>query len=239
MTNSLEIATWDSDFFGYPIGKVRAKQIPADSLQEIKIHSAANGIKLLYLFADPSDQVSNQSALAAGAELADQKVIYFIRTNEITVPQTDDHIELYSSPVPNSKLIDLSIQSGLYSRYKLDKNFKNQEFERLYTAWIENSVNKKIADFTFVYRENSEILGFITMKINGNSGQIGLIAVDETSRGKSIGKKLIFAVMNQLKQMQITDLDVATQSGNEEACQFYQRVGFTAAKRENIYHIWL
>lgn len=238
MTNSLEIAAWDSDFFGYPIGKIRAEQISIEKLKALKEQSSAGGIKLVYLFADPSDDVSNHAAEMAGAERADQKVVFFMNTGGIPVSETDEHIELYQSSTPTPQLISLSIQSGLYSRYKLDPNFKNHEFERLYTAWVENSVNKKIADYTYVYKEENTVLGFVTLKIDGKRGQIGLIAVDEGSRGKSIGKKLVYAVINLLKQKQVTELDVATQSANMDACNFYGKIGFEVISRENIYHIW-
>jgi dTDP-4-amino-4,6-dideoxy-D-galactose acyltransferase len=238
MPNTLEILEWDSNFFGYPVAKVITEKISADGLGSVINEAKDKGVKLLYVFADPADTVSVESANSADAKLVDQKITFNMKIDNSAVITVDGHIEEFEGNQPTEKLVDLSMQSGLYSRYKIDPGFKNNEFERLYLAWIENSVNKKIADHTFVYKEDDQELGFVTLKIKNNTGQIGLIAVDETSRGKSIGKKLVAAVVGKLIQKNIPELDVATQIDNADACNFYKKTGFTGSKTENIYHIW-
>jgi ribosomal protein S18 acetylase RimI-like enzyme len=69
-------------------------------------------------------------------------------------------------------------------------------------------------------------LGFVTLKLNDKYGQIGLIAVDKSHRGKSIGKKLIFAGINLVKSKGIKNLQVPTQKSNTGACRFYLNIGF-------------
>ena len=239
MNNSLEILEWDSAFFGYPVARVTASAISIEKLESIKQQASDKGIRLIYLFSDPADKISANAAAKNDAKLVDQKITFHIKIDASVVSAVDEHIEQYEADQPSEQLINLSIQSGLYSRYKIDPNFKNNEFERMYLAWIENSVNKKIADHTFVYKEDGKELGFVTLKARNNYGQIGLIAVDESSRGKSIGKKLVTAVISQLFQKNIADLDVATQIDNADACKFYEKVGFKGIKTENIYHIWL
>jgi dTDP-4-amino-4,6-dideoxy-D-galactose acyltransferase len=239
MRNLLEKLEWDSTFFGYPVAKVTTEAITEEMLTKIINLAKFNGTKLLYLFTDPADAVSSKTAKTCNAKLVDQKVTFHIKISEAIVPVIDNHIEEYVSDQPSARLINLAIQSGLYSRFKTDPGFKNNEFEKLYHTWIENSVNKKIADCTFIYKENGLELGFVTVKIKDLNGQIGLIAVDENSRGKSIGKKLVAAVFDLLSRNNIPDLEVATQVDNSGACNFYQKTGFRVLKSENIYHIWL
>lgn len=237
--NILQPLQWDSDFFGYPVARITASAIPADKLAELLDEAKKKKIRLVYLFADPADHISSETAAVFNAKLVDRKITFHMKINESVVTPVDDHIQQFEQQYPSEKLTDLAMQSGLYSRYKTDPGFINKEFERMYLAWIENSVNKKIADHTFVYYENGIELGFVTLKARDNYGQIGLIAVDENSRGKSIGKKLIAAVTDQLYKKNIPDLDVATQVDNEDACNFYRKAGFNESKAENIYHIWL
>ena len=239
MNNQLQILEWDSSFFGYPVAKITASSITVEEITSLTSEARAKKIRLVYLFTDPTDQISNQSANATGAKLVDSKITFQIPVDPSVVLTVDDHIEQIESGYPSKQLISLSIQSGLYSRYKIDPNFINNEFERMYLAWIENSVNKKIADHTFVYMEDGLELGFVTVKVRDSFGQIGLIAVDETSRGKSIGKKLVHAVIDLLVRQNIPELEVATQKNNADACNFYEKVGFKGMKEENIYHIWL
>lgn len=239
MSNALEILAWDSSFFGYPVAKITASEMSADQLATFIAEAKNKEVKLIYIFTDPADTISTHAANSNSAKLVDQKITFHTKIDASVVSAVDDHIQQFEETIPSEQLINLSIQSGLYSRYKIDPGFKNNEFERMYLAWIENSVNKKIADHTFVYKEDGKALGFVTLKARDNCGQIGLIAVDESSRGKSIGKKLIAAVTNKLFEKNIPDLDVATQIDNEDACNFYKKVGFSGIKTENIYHIWL
>lgn len=237
--NKLDILEWDSDFFGYKVGKIIASSIGSGELATLISEAKDLDVKLIYIFTDPTDVASKQAAASNNAKLVDQKITFYTKITDSHSSVTDEHIQLYEQDYPSEQLISLSMQSGMYSRYKIDPGFKNKEFERLYLRWVENSVNKKIADHTFVYREGENDLGFVTLKIKDGHGQIGLIAVDESSRGKSIGKKLVAAVFNKLVEKRAVDLDVATQVDNEDACNFYKKVGFKEHKADNIYHIWL
>lgn len=239
MINQLEQATWDSDFFDYKIGRIHAGNMNSEILRMQIAQANAEGYKLIYLFADPEDVLSNTSAKDFGAKLVDQKVTFRIKVEDAVDAGINEHIKDYETGYPSEKLIDLSLQSGLYSRYKIDENFRNREFERLYLAWIENSMNKKIADHTFVYVEDGKELGVVTVKIKPELAQIGIIAVDESTRGKSIGSKLMKQVIAVVKKKQVPLLDVATQIDNTNACNFYKKLGFHANVLENVYHIWL
>ncbi len=239
MNNSLEILDWDSSFFGYPVARVTASALPTALMAEIMQEAKNKKIRLVYVFADPVDTVSREAVIMNGGKLVDQKITFHTKIDVSKLGPVDEHIVQFEGDYPTEKLIDLSMQSGLYSRYKIDPGFVNREFERMYLAWIENSVNKKIADHIFVYTEDGKELGLVTLKARNDHGQIGLIAVDEGSRGKAIGKKLIAAVIDQLYKKNIPDLDVATQLDNMDACNFYKKTGFTGIKTENIYHIWL
>lgn len=239
MINQLEQAAWDTDFFGYKIGRIHARNMNRELLKEQKDLAKNDGYKLIYLFADPDDSLSNTSANEVKAKLVDQKVTFRIKVDEATDAESNEQIKDYETGYPSEKLIDLSLQSGLYSRYKMDENFRNREFERLYLAWIENSMNKKIADHTFVYVEDGKELGVVTVKIKPELAQIGIIAVDEGTRGKSIGSKLMKQVISVVQEKHVPLLDVATQIDNTNACNFYKKLGFHANVLENVYHIWL
>ncbi|MCW5916448.1 MAG: GNAT family N-acetyltransferase [Ferruginibacter sp.] len=239
MENHVTILDWDSDFFGYQIGRINANALNEIRLKGLIEEAKADGYKLIYLFTSPSDEIANAAASTVGAKLVDQKVTFRILNPEMTGVNEKEHIADYPSDEPSPKLIELSLQSGIYSRYKIDKNFKQHEFERLYRAWIENSVNKKIVNRSFVFVEDGEELGVVTAMIKPEGAHIGIIAVDEHARGKSIGSRLMKHLMFELKDKGIPLLDVATQVNNESACNFYKKLGFKEHTLDNIYHIWL
>jgi dTDP-4-amino-4,6-dideoxy-D-galactose acyltransferase len=109
----------------------------------------------------------------------------------------------------------------------------------MYALWMQNSLNKKIADEVIVYQEDKQNLGVVTLKHEAECTRIGLIAVEEATRGKQIGSHLLDAVKQEAAKQGKTSLEVATQLDNEIACRFYEKNNFNIKKIEFIYHIWL
>ena len=58
-------------------------------------------------------------------------------------------------------------------------------------------------------------------------------------RGKSIGKKLMNAVLTYLSEKNTYMVEVATQKANENACRFYEAIGFEVRNIINVYHLWI
>lgn len=132
----------------------------------------------------------------------------------------------------------MSLQSGIYSRFLIDKNFINDEYKKLYTAWIENSVNGKIADRVIVAYKESQIIGLLTLSFKNDFSDIGILAVDSNHRGQKIGEKLIKKAIFETKKQSINQIKVITQKHNIRACNFYKKQDFKIEKLEYIYHIW-
>src|SRR5690606_25819203 len=109
-------------------------------------------------------------------QLVDIKTVYSKRVKASEKKALNLGIHYYQYDVPSTQLISLSIQSGAFSRFKVDENISNKKFEELYTLFITNSVNKKIADDVLIYTENSDTLGVITLKCKKNMGEIGILA---------------------------------------------------------------
>ncbi|MFQ3578796.1 MAG: GNAT family N-acetyltransferase, partial [Bacteroidales bacterium] len=169
--------------------------------------------------------------------LVDEKITFFkkFQKNDTVI---DNNIIDFEESFPDSEMIQLSIDSGVFSRYKIDKNFERKKFEEFFTLWIVNSVNKTFADKVFVYKKNRKTLGLVTVKIKNKLGNIGIIAVNSETRGLGIGSKLIQKVQEYLLINSINELEVVTQKANNMACKFYIKNGFTINNIVNIYHVW-
>lgn len=236
---NIRILDWDSEFFGYSIASVTAGEMNAEILEGITGELRSKGIKLAYVFVSPDDKISNDLLESRGVFLADEKVTFSrLSMGENELPDSSNIVP-YNSVSYSEKLVSLTLQSGIYSRFKVDPLFRNNEFERLYTEWIRKSVSRQIAEEVLVYKEQDEIYGFITLAIHDSVGSIGLIAVDETQRGKAIGKKLIGAAMNFFHEKEMVNVDVVTQKANYVACRFYESCGFRIKSIVNIYHLWI
>ncbi len=232
-----KLLEWDSSFFGYPIGKLQENAISREALFSLMQEEREKGTKLIYWFVKPDDTLSIAMANQLKLKPIDVKVT-FQKT------PVDKHLDTGISSILNSELspaiLSLALQSGWQSRFKVDQNFNNNEFERLYTTWIEKSLGGELTLDVLGYTKNNEILGLSTIENKDDkSASIGLIAVDEQARGMKIGTKLMEASEHICFKKGIKNLSVSTQRSNKQACRFYESLGYTLSDEVNIYHIWL
>jgi dTDP-4-amino-4,6-dideoxy-D-galactose acyltransferase len=234
--NTLESLGWDSQFFGYPVAQIVFDLPEIDNLDYLIQDIKEKGIRLTYFFVPPSNQELNKNIVKKGGVLVDQKTL-FSKTVQVHSKFTNKIIE-YENTFPNEKLIELGLQAGIFSRFRTDINFQNKEFERLYTRWLENSVNKTIAFKTILALNEKDIVGLVTLGRKNNYADIGLIAVDKDYIGKGIGTDLIHFADNLASEMKFEELKVVTQLQNTRACNLYEKCNFKIESITNVYHFW-
>lgn len=221
---------WDSDFFGYEIGQTEINYF--DQKCKSVLLDETDRFKLVYITSDKEIYPIIESA-----KLVDIKIQL---TKEVLIEEDCKKVNLSEYKLEdNEQLKKLAFQSGIYSRFKRDRNFTKNEYEKLYTKWIEDSINKLIADNIIVYKDNfNEYKGFITVKHKMDFAEIGLIAVDELSRGKGIGAALLNYVNNLTKLAGLKKIIVTTQFENIPAMKLYERAGYKIISKKYIYHLW-
>lgn len=226
---------WDSLFFGYSVGRIDLSVADNSLLSRALIESKVSGYKLIYAFLPYSETLSDGYLREYNGLLADVKVIYRYEVKD--VDRSAAMLEEYNGSADG--LYSLAYASGAYSRFLIDKNFSSEVFYRLYRKWVDNSLNKQLADKVFVYSSGKVIAGFVSLKFCENGGSIGLIAVDRAFRGESIGSRLINSCKRCAFNNDVKVLSVATQLSNNIACSFYEKNGFVKSEIINIYHFWL
>jgi dTDP-4-amino-4,6-dideoxy-D-galactose acyltransferase len=235
MSNGVQVLEWDSDFFGFGVCRIEAGKT---ACLEVAVEDARKrGMKLLYWFVDPTDKAAPEAATAVGARLVDRKVTYLHDLTDMGEPTLNPHLTRAIDVTP--QLRTLAIESGHYSRFKVDPGFAPGAFDQMYDIWLERSVKGMIAREVLVYKDSSHELGFVTLGVKNGRANIGLIAVDSNSRCKGIGAHLLKAAFLRAKEWGLSEITVVTQQDNIGACRFYERYGFVAETVEHIYHIWL
>lgn len=231
---------WDSDFFGFPVGKINGEGInSSDELDIILKEAKGKSYRLCYLMILPSDNLSVSLKKSGKRFLADEKVTYSIGEIKNTELTDLNNVTEFDASFPVDEMYSLAVQSSHQSRFKLDKNFDAGCCDKMYKIWIDRSITGELADKIFVYKENDSIKGMITVYVKNDTGNIGLVGVDSGERGKNIGKKLIRKTFEYLIRNKISRVDVNTQKRNAEACRFYEKCGFSVSKIIDIYHFWL
>jgi len=216
---------WDSDFFNISIGEL---------IQTNEAAFESDSFDLVYVKINNSIPV-----FSSGFEntFSETKVIFHKKLGSKS-PIDRAIISLFSSQYSVNDLYELAYESGKFSRFKLDPRFGEPNFRKLYKAWVDNSINKSIADDVLVYKELDRIIGFVTYKIKGNAATIGLIAVSSDFQGKGIGKKLVESVQNAILDKDRTALQIPTQLENTSACLFYEKLGYKIIETTFLTHFW-
>lgn len=233
--NNVSELKWDSEFFNRKIASISMNfwddSFLNNTLQQLK----DKHFQLVYLFLKEGISLPNAYLIRYRCNCVDRKRIYVL--NEFKNEGVSPNVVLYKDDA--SALYDLAVQSGVNSRFHVDPDFPNEDFERLYRAWADNSLSGTIADYVLVYRmPGGNICGFITLKKDGGYLSIGLIATNAIYRRSGIGSALMDAAKHYAYKEGLL-LEVATQADNLPACSFYEKSGFKKLSQSTVYHIWL
>ncbi|WP_052444798.1 GNAT family N-acetyltransferase [Flammeovirga sp. OC4] len=219
----MERLSWDSNFFEIEVYKTFFNNNLNNIIETVSFD-------LLYLISNSKIDINS---INRPIQLVDKKVTFYKQLQDI---KTDRNTEVISVNQCNNKLINLSIQSSEFSRFRIDDKINNNKVDELYTKWIENSLKRKLSFEVLTYSD--EYKGLITLGEKNNRADIGLLAVDNKSRGLGIGKSLIKEAERTCILKNYKELQVVTQLDNILACNFYKSQGFIIDKIEYIYHIW-
>ncbi len=219
---------WDSAFFNKVIGEINFDS-RNQSLKELA------KFDLLYVKQkdDKCLEIDNFKQT-----FVETKVVFSKCISKNQKPINHFVFSAFDTVISMEQIYKLAFESGKFSRFKLDANFKKSEFEKLYKIWVDNSFNKKFADAILVYKDKDDILGFISYAVFEEVATIGLLAISPEHQGKGIGRKLLEAVESKLVDYSIVELRIPTQLHNEAACKFYSKMGYTIIEEKTLKHYW-
>lgn len=216
----IQFLEWDSNFFGYKIGKLELNTNEPTLSEE----DGLEDYDLVYIF--------SQEPIETTAPLLDVKLVFSMTTEIVAFPSTV--IEYDPLTQSYTELETLAYISGHDSRFLKDPFFGEVAFKKLYKRWIDNSINDP-ETIVLIYFTDDTIEGFVTFtKQYDDKASIGLIAVSPNTQGMGIGKKLLNAVEAYLGSG--IKLSVSTQETNIRACKFYTSYGFNQTEKHFIYH---
>lgn len=253
-STSINHLEWDSDHFGFSVARIAADATD-EQLQASLAEARARRYRLVYWATAPDRAPPPRLLTDFDGRIVDRKVT-FARPLPPGGQPAESSSGVTIAPFTENEcspdLIDLAIAAGAYSRFAADPQIPRDKFERLYRIWIERSVSGEIADAVLVasaspsegrvgaqsVANESSIAGMITVTVKHVVGNIGLVAVAETHRGRGIGARLIDAAHHWMAARGAAKTTVVTQAGNAPACRLYERAEYAIQQAENYYHFW-
>lgn len=228
---------WDTNTFGFKTARIIPERLEAEALQQTLATLRDLGVTLAYWMSPSTELASRALAETSGGALVDQKVTYVGAIDDLAgeAPRVVE----YGGPPDAPDLLSLALESGQYSRFRVDPRFPRQGFERLYHQWIINSVQRLIAETTLVTRSGDQLTGMVTVGEKSGRADIGLIAVSAAARGQGLATQLVRAANTWGESHGYAIGQVVTQGANLPACRLYERCGYTKEKSEDVFHFWL
>ena len=227
MSNSIQFLEWDSNFFGFDVYAINSNNKTTIRNQLLQLNKRVGS--LIYLYTDIV--VDKELLQKFNGQFVGTKVILKKHLWEV---DSNNYISSLKYKIIPSELLSLAIQSGAYSRFKLDKRLPSGSFESLYEKWLYKAIdNSKIE--TLVYKESDIIKGFISIEYS-DEAVVGLFAVDETIRGKGIGGILLTEAEFISKSRGYSILQIPTQKENYKACDFYSKKKYKITEEKRNYH---
>jgi len=226
MTPLIRSLEFDSNLFGYPVGAIQVEASGCtESMARETLQQDNNPFQVVYIF--------SKQPLDSFGEPADIKLVYL---KSSLLPSSASQSMVSYTGGDDQRLHELAYASGVYSRFHTDPRFVRNEFQKLYTLWMEKSIRKEIADAILVHRDIKGITGMVTVAAQNAEAEIGLIAVSESERGKGIASALISQAESFAAEKGCRQLKVATQAANQPASLLYEKNGFTLFSKTYIYH---
>ncbi len=240
----LESLPWDSQHFGFPVARIKGPELAELELRESLHVARRRGVRLVYWAGSADRDIPGSLLDEFGGLLVDRKATFQKSLLSLDLERDDPisrRITQYSGSEPGFALLRLAVAAGACSRFRRDPGIPRESFRRLFELWLIRSIHGELADLVLVAGGESALadpVGLITVSLAHGQGSIGLISVDESVRGRGIGKHLIHAAHRWLAGHGADRALVVTQLDNKAACALYERCGYRQAHLEHFYHFW-
>lgn len=242
----IESLAWDSELFGFPVVRVVTDGADAAGLAEVLREATRGGAQLAYWFVQSEGELAGPVLDTFGGRLVDTRVTYELLLAERVEEAGQGsrpasvHISEYAERIVTRELLELAYAAGEMSRFRVDDRLPRRMFETLYRVWIERSVRREIADTVLVAESSSDgLLGLATIAKRGDCGLVGLVAVAARARSRGVGRALMAASIDWMRQARLVRSSIVTQADNSAACGLYESLGYQPVQRERVYHFWL
>lgn len=231
---------WDSEHFGFPVGRYVAEWMDEAAAAAAVQHARASGLRCMYFLtgADQTDSIA--AAQRHGFRVVDVRLtLEQVGSWPQPVMALTAGAVLRSAETGDRAALDaLARESFTDSRFYADPGFPRAKAGELYARWLQRDLELD-PDGVIVAQIGREVAGFISTRMGPTAGQISLIAVDEHFRAAGLGGALVAAALERLRGQGAAMVSVVTQARNLGALRMYERAGFRTQRVDLWFHYWL
>jgi len=236
-----QLLAWDSDWWGVMTASVALRPFTESAAEEVDRWCRARNVELLYLLVPADDPGGSRIAEGAGYRLVDTRVALGLdivdrKPAVRAIPGVAVRHALEGDIPP---LGDMASRGFLSTRFYADPRLPDARCGELYREWIQKECRGG-ADAVLVAEKGGRPVAYISCHVDHGTavGRIGLVGVDESSRGRGIGSWLMDRAVDWFTQEHVQRVEVVTQVRNVVAQRLYQRKGFLTDGVGLWFHKW-
>jgi dTDP-4-amino-4,6-dideoxy-D-galactose acyltransferase len=236
-----ELLQWDSDFWGFPVARVRGHSLTPERMAAIDLWCQERQIACLYFLATFDDPLTVRCAEEGQFHLVDARVTFAISSTSAIHGQESPGVTI--RPVATADVHALRRMAGesfRETRFFFDQHFPRARCRQFYEDWIVESC-RGYADRVFVAHEHESPVGYITCHVprgDEETGRIGLLNVAADVQRRGIGRALRQSALEWFAEQSVPRVTATTQARNIAMLVLNQRCGFVTQSFQLWYHKW-
>ena len=218
-----KMMAWDGDFWGLRVG--RATRL--DGLAEWAVE---NTVGLMCLLIDADKPEEAQKAEEQGYRFMDVRVTLERYTKAWVLSGSR-----LARAEDTARLRAIARTAFPVTRFYADPSLDNERCDDLYEEWT-RSLCAGAADIVLVAERDKQPVGYVTVNIDREKSEIGLIAVACDYRGRGVGHELVQSALDWAYVRDAQTMSVVTQGRNVGALRTFEGCGFRVSNTSLWFH---
>jgi hypothetical protein len=226
---------WDSEFFGFGIGKVDLDGLDAAVIAEVEAEARAQGVVCLYGSLDPIDLQATYRVQELGYRFVEAATTFDLRPDEPPIPRPPGVTVRLGTPEDSDALAEMVDGLAPWSRYAVDPRFGLQASLAMQRAWAARALSEASDEHQLVLAEDpSGVIAFITRTIHPTARVDG---VGTTARGSGAARYLIEDARAWAGDRALLGGPIAAR--NVHALRYVSHCSYRVVQVRYLYHRWL
>jgi dTDP-4-amino-4,6-dideoxy-D-galactose acyltransferase len=229
---------WDSDFFGFPIGRVGGRRLDEARAAAIDEWAWRNDIRCLYFLSDPNDAETARIAERHGFNPVDTR-IRLVHDLTALGPRDGSPPIRVAVAEDEEALRPIAARSHIDTRFFADPRFPRRRCESMYATWVVDAIRDPDR-IVHVPEVDGRAVGYQVIRPPGKDGEaaLELIAIAPDRRRNGLGAALLRSSLRTCDELGAKRVMTITQQRNTVSIEVHRRVGFSAHTEGVWHHRW-
>jgi GNAT superfamily N-acetyltransferase len=233
---------WDSEHFGFPIGRVVGSKLDRDAVARVDEWCHAHGARCLYFLADAGDSETSRVAAESGFRVVDLRITVRRSFRGLGDLGFDEPAGMAAGEVAEAELDSLrALASASHrgTRFYFDGGFPLERCDALYEAWIDRGFRDPSRRLRVASVEGTpggyQVIG---PPAADQSRPLELVAVDPRLHGRGVAAALILSSMRLIQSEGGEETWTILSPRNVASMRLHEKLGFLTERVQIWHHKW-